>query len=165
MRPGRGKAKGSAFEREVCRKLSLWVTHGEKDDCFWRSAISGGRATVAKRKGKIVRQDGDICAVAPEGHVLTNFWFIECKHVKKLDLEQFLVKGDGLLATFWRKALSQCGQKIPVIIAKQNRWPTLVIAPKGQLEIGISRLPSIKTQRISIWYFESILKCKFGGFR
>lgn len=42
----RGKGKGSAFEREVCKKLSVWWTGDENGDCFWRSAMSGGRSTV-----------------------------------------------------------------------------------------------------------------------
>ena len=90
MRPGMGKAKGSAFEREVCKKLSLWITDGKMDDCLWRSAISGGRATIAHRKGKVVRQGGDICAVSLEGHVLTNKWYIENKHVKKMEAPTWL---------------------------------------------------------------------------
>jgi len=30
----------------------MWLSKNETDDCFWRSAISGGRATVRARKGK-----------------------------------------------------------------------------------------------------------------
>lgn len=130
MKPGRGKAKGSLFEREVCKRLSLWITHGEKEDCLWRSAMSGGRATVAHRKGKIVRQAGDICAVSPEGHAFTDKWYLECKHVKNLGLDQFLVKGTGPLAKFWAKCKDEAEihNREPVIIAKQNGWPILWIS-------------------------------------
>ena len=160
MKPGRGKAKGSAFEREICKALSLWVTHGEKDDCFWRSAISGGRATVARKKGKVVRQDGDITAVSPEGHSLTDRFFIECKHVKKLGLDQFLVKRTGLLAEFWKKAREQSGTKWPIIIAKQNQWPILVISEVGGL-VGLTlppRIPLISHRSAEIWLLGSILR-------
>ena len=37
MRSGGGKQKGSAFEREICKKLSLWFTENERDDIFFRS--------------------------------------------------------------------------------------------------------------------------------
>lgn len=165
MLPGKGKAKGSAFEREICKKLSLWITNGQKDDCFWRSAISGGRATVAKRKGKVVRQDGDICTVSPEGHVLTDVWFLECKHVRKLDLEQFLIQGHGLLATFWKKAVKQAGAKNPIIIAKQNRWPILVITNIGLLGPMLNRVPLISTRHVDIWYFSTLIRNEFKGIK
>ena len=51
MRKGGGKAKGSSFERLICKELSLWITGGEHQDVFWRSAMSGGRSTVAMKKG------------------------------------------------------------------------------------------------------------------
>src|SRR4051794_4734956 len=104
MKKGGGKGKGSSYERYVCKVLSLWITNGEREDVFWRSAMSGGRATVQHRRGVSVRQSGDICAVAPEGHVLTDTLYIECKHVKKLGLDSFLIKGTGPLANFWDKA-------------------------------------------------------------
>lgn len=133
MKPGRGKGKGASFEREVCKKLSLWITNGEREDCLWRSAISGGRATVAYSKGKEVRQAGDVCAVSPEGHALTDHWYIECKHVRKLGLDQFLIKGTGPLAKFWEKCRKEAARykRAPVIIAKQNGWPALLLAERN----------------------------------
>lgn len=125
------KAKGSQFEREVCKALSLWVTHGQREDVFWRSAMSGGRATVAHKKGQSNRQAGDICAVAPEGHALLANFYIECKHVKSLDLDSFFVKNTGALAKFWEVAYrgaSLSGARTPMIVAKQNGWPILVFS-------------------------------------
>jgi hypothetical protein len=129
MRRGGGKNKGSAFERKICKQLSLWVSLGKQSDCFWRSAISGGRATVQHRKGVKVRQSGDICSVSPEGHALTNNWYIECKHYKDLDVASFILKGVGNLAKFWRttKREAERHDKDPLLIAKQNNQPVLVI--------------------------------------
>jgi hypothetical protein len=77
MSNGRSKAKGSSFERDICKRLSLWVSDGEEQDCFWRSAMSGGRSTVANRRGvKLNRQAGDITSTSPEGHALTDKFFI-----------------------------------------------------------------------------------------
>src|SRR5215216_6431446 len=53
--------KGPQWEREVCRALSLWVTNGERVDVFWRSAMSGGRATVHNRS-VIPCHKGDKCS-------------------------------------------------------------------------------------------------------
>jgi hypothetical protein len=129
------KAKGSGFERLVCRRLSLWVSHGKNEDLFWRSSLSGGRATVAQRKGRNVRQAGDICSVAPEGHVLTDDYFIECKSYRNLGIGQFLVSDKGSLVKFWKVACKEARNygRRPMLIVKQNSLPILVIVKTGCL--------------------------------
>lgn len=126
------KQKGAGFERLICKQLSLWITRGKKEDCFWRSAMSGGRATVAAARGKdLRRQAGDICAVSPEGHALTDHWYIECKHVRDMALVAFLLRDRGLLSKFWRTTCEQAEhyQKQPLLIVRQNLLPTLAIMP------------------------------------
>jgi hypothetical protein len=120
------KQKGSEFERAICVRLSLWVTVGKKKDCFWRSAMSGGRATV--KRGE-VRQAGDITAVAPEGHSLTDYYYIECKAYRTLDIASFLVKGVGVLSKFWEVTCREAKShgRHPMLIAKQNNMPILVL--------------------------------------
>lgn len=75
--------KGSNFEREVCKRLSLWWTELEtkpRDDVFWRSSISGGRATVRAKTGKSTFGSyGDIAAVDPIGLPLLKLVTIELK--------------------------------------------------------------------------------------
>ena len=73
-------AKGSAFERELCTRLSLWWTKGERQDVFWRTSNSGGRATVRGRKGKgTYGQYGDVAAIDPVGEPLLKIFTIEAK--------------------------------------------------------------------------------------
>ena len=77
---GRGKNKGSNFEREICKKLSLWWTDGQNDDIFWRTASSGGRATQrSKKKQKTFGQYGDVQATDPIGQPLIDLCNIELK--------------------------------------------------------------------------------------
>lgn len=72
--------KGSGFERELCRRLSLWASGGKDDDWFWRSSQSGGRATTRFRKGKTTRGHcGDICATSKDGEWLTTLVTFEAK--------------------------------------------------------------------------------------
>jgi hypothetical protein len=132
MRPGGGKQKGSAFEREVCKRLSLWVTSNRRSDVFWRSAMSGGRATI---HGTQVQQCGDICAVAREGYQFAASWFVECKHVRKLGIDSFLINGTGELARFWKLArkLARQHSRNPMIIACQNRMPVIVVTKRHAL--------------------------------
>jgi hypothetical protein len=161
MRRGGGKNKGSAFERKICKQLSLWVSFGKQSDCFWRSAISGGRATVQHRKGVKVRQSGDIVSVSPEGHVLTNSWYVECKHVRSLDLASFILKRKGKLAKFWQTATREAEKhdKDALLIAKQNNQPVLVMATV--FPSGVCRLVAtvyIGREEVHIALFDDMIK-------
>ncbi len=73
-------AKGGSFERQICKKLGLWWTGGEREDIFWRTAGSGARATMRKKQGKkTANQEGDICATDPIGQPLIDIVTIELK--------------------------------------------------------------------------------------
>lgn len=72
--------KGSVFEREICKALGRWWSGGERDDIFWRTAGSGGRATCRFRKGKSTAgQYGDVSAVDSIGEPLLQVFSIELK--------------------------------------------------------------------------------------
>lgn len=169
MVPGAGKRKGAAFEREVCTKLSLWVTAGKRKDCFWRSAMSGGRATVhAKKGGNMHSQIGDISAVAPEGHAFLKRFMIECKFIRDLNLQAAAVSGAGPLYDFWIKLALDAVRagKSPLLIAKQNRLPTLVFARASETtkyfgpvsQIELARLFKLEGYRISVFDFDQLLE-------
>jgi hypothetical protein len=73
-RVGSGSRKGGIFERLVSKQLSLWWSDGEDDNIFWRTAASGGRATVRSKKGKrTINNYGDIKADNPIGQP-----FLDC---------------------------------------------------------------------------------------
>lgn len=160
-----GKSKGATYERHIAKLLSLWVTNGEREDVYWRSAMSGGRATVRNRNSdKIeVRQAGDICSVAPEGHVLTDAYYLELKHVKKLSLDQFIIKDTGPLANFWKVAKREAKKhkKLPIIIARQNGWPDLVIAQSGHFNTWTTPIAHRRKGDIGISYLADVLKKEF----
>jgi hypothetical protein len=168
MKPGGGKQKGAQFERDTCVKLSLWVTAGEKRDCFWRSAMSGGRATVFKAKGiDLSRQAGDITAVAPEGHALTNLFFIEAKFYRCLELDRFLF-GGGQLAAFWKTAVTEArshGRK-PMVVAQENRRPALVLVQPGTLSkvskaTALARVNGKLGRPCDVYLFDTLLAAPF----
>ncbi len=72
--------KGGQYEREFCRKLSEWWSGGTRDDIFWRTSSSGGRATQrAKTNRKTFGQYGDIQAVDPIGAPLMRVLCVELK--------------------------------------------------------------------------------------
>lgn len=145
MKTGGGKSKGSAFERYCCKRLSLYVTMGKRDDVFWRSAMSGGRATLQLRKDIVNRaQSGDMTAIAPEGYALCDRCLFENKSYADLGIPQSLLKGSGLLAKFWRDTQKAAARydKVPVLIVKQNLIPVFVLCPPG---LKLFRGPPIMT--------------------
>jgi len=75
-----GKGKGNNFERVICKAISMWFTNQERDDVFWRTDCSGGRAKVRFKVGKSTfGQYGDIQASDPIGQPLINCVTIEVK--------------------------------------------------------------------------------------
>lgn len=157
------KQKGAAFEREACVRLSLWVSGGKERDLFWRSAMSGGRASRGHARGETLRrQAGDICAVSPEGHRLTDEFFIELKHVKDLAIGSFFLKGKGALAGYWTVALREAAryQRRPMLIARQNFFDTIIIVPtngRGR------RIPLAQAHKLaaSVYSFDEVLDQPF----
>lgn len=160
MKPGGGKRKGSKFERVLCKQLSLWVSGGVDADLFWRSSISGGRATVAQRKGQNIRAAGDICAVSPEGHKLTDRFFIEAKHMRDLQLNWFLLQ-EGKLWAIWEHAIDQAlkHKRSPMVIAKQDLFPPLLLVLAS---VQVSRqLPLAELGNCNVYRFEEVIKGPF----
>lgn len=122
------KAKGSGFERTVCKGLSLWVSKGQREDLFWRSAMSGGRATVAfKRGARLTATAGDISAIDPAGAILTNKFLVECKAYADFNFAG-LIKGLGKLYEFWEVAKAEAGRhnRFPMLIGKENNFPIVL---------------------------------------
>lgn len=123
MRPGGSSEKGASFERGVCKKLSLWISEGESTGLFWRSAMSGGRATITLKKDeKLQSQAGDVSAIDEQGHKFISTFFVECKHYSNLNIESAVLKRTGNLINFWKKLQvdAEKYEKRPFLVAKQN---------------------------------------------
>ncbi|OQB42010.1 MAG: hypothetical protein BWY04_00496 [candidate division CPR1 bacterium ADurb.Bin160] len=74
------KEKGKSFEREICKKLSLWISNDKRDDIFWLTSGSGSRATTRFKKNKSTAyQGGDITFTDPVGEPLIKNFHIELK--------------------------------------------------------------------------------------
>lgn len=163
MRKGGGKAKGASFEREICKSLSLWVSKGTQEDVFWRSAMSGGRSTVAHARGKrLAAQAGDISCIHPIGAPFADKFFLECKAYKSLDFVG-LLKGRGKLVEFWAEAVFQADRygKLPLLIAKQNQQPIIACLSDGGLHISKHLIPRVLIApklHLHIVLFEDLLK-------
>lgn len=146
MRKGGGKQKGASFEREVAKKLSIWCSYGQREDCLWRSAMSGGRATVAKKAGKILdAQAGDLSAVNEAGQPLISNFYIELKFYRDLQYAGILT-GKGHLIKFWEQTTTEANtyRKLPMLIARQNSYPAVVcLQRQGMIRFAITDASTI----------------------
>lgn len=113
---GRGQAKGSGFERDICKQLSLWWTGQKRDDIFWRTAGSGGRATNRFKQGKTTTAGayGDLTYLDPIGKPLLDLVCFELKRGYKWELLDLLDKRAGtkpcMFAEFWGQAKTSAKQ-------------------------------------------------------
>jgi len=139
------KDKGSSFERTICKQLSLLVTNGERTDVFWRSALSGGRATLQFDQGIINQaQAGDISAISKEGMWLIDNYQIECKHYKDLEFASGFLSNTGAVYGFWQSLVKDATRrgKKPLLIAKQNNRPIVMLTLPAN---SPSHIPAIIT--------------------
>lgn len=127
-------AKGAGFERHIAKVLGRWWTNGERDDIFWRTSQSGGRATIRKRKGKSTKnQDGDLCATDPIGQPLIDKTTIELKvGYNGWTIKEVIDKKEGVHSTL-EKFFEQCerekesqGKDCWWLITRQDRRETLI---------------------------------------
>ena len=127
--------KGAKFERQISKELSFWWTEGQRDDVFWRTSQSGGRATIRKKQGKNTKnQDGDICATDPIGQPLIDITTIELKvgynswNIKEI-IDSILREKNSKLEDFFeqceREANAQ-NKKCWCLITRQDRRETLI---------------------------------------
>ncbi len=132
------KAKGSSFERVISKKLSLWWTNNEKEDVFWRTSNSGGRATVRGQKGKkTCNQHGDLCAIDPIGEPFLKMFAIEIKKgYSKHTIADLLDKPEKAADQEYEKWIKQAiasqvgsGSRYWMIIVQRNRRECLVFFP------------------------------------
>ncbi|RJQ26098.1 hypothetical protein C4577_04150 [Candidatus Parcubacteria bacterium] len=131
-------AKGGAYERELCKIISLWWSNNEHDDLFWRTSGSGGRATVRGRKGKTTRNHcGDICNTDAIGEPLIKTITFESKRGYSRDTIADLMDcpKNSALQTYedWfeqaETSRKNSGSYAWLIIARRDRREPLVYMP------------------------------------
>lgn len=141
MRKGGGHAKGSSYERDIAKRLSLWWTADlpePRDDIFWRTSGSGARATSrSKNKKKTAYEYGDITFTDPIGKPFIDCFLIECKcgYTDEIDiLDLFHREENSILFYWWQKAIheaEEAGRKNCILITARNRRPELCLINKG----------------------------------
>jgi hypothetical protein len=135
MKTGGGHQKGSSFERELCKQFSLWISHGERDDVFWRTAGSGARATQRLKQNKqTCNSDGDICCLNAEYAWFTDKIRVEIRrgynHWRISEIFKTKISNNGLWA-YWLNLEKECQEigKIPLLCWKPDRKPLIFFFP------------------------------------
>lgn len=110
----------------------MWLTDMRRDDLFWRSSQSGGRATFNVKRGKKHKSSahaGDIVATHPLGHCLTERFLFECKFYKELNVPAFVYNTGGTLSGQWDKTRKQARAhgKLPLMLVRENRRQDLLL--------------------------------------
>jgi len=125
-----GKSKGNAFERKICKNISMWWSGGERDDIFWRTHSSGGRYTQRQKQDKMTyNQEGDITNTHPQGLDFIDNVIVECKHYRNINLWGIITGSKNKLIEWWDKLkdTAEKENKIPWLIVKENNKPILLI--------------------------------------
>ena len=141
-------SKGNNFERLLCKEFSMWWANGKRDDIFWRTQQSGGRATQRRKKGETTAgQYGDMTATDPIGLPLLEAFTFEFKrgyakttlhdlldcqerHAHKQQMQVWMnkVRHESELASshIWL-----------LVIARINRRPMIFFPPKVEHRYGV----------------------------
>jgi hypothetical protein len=137
-------AKGGNYEREICHSLSKWWTGNENDSVFWRTANSGGRATVRGRKGKKTSGHcGDICATDQSAEPFMKLVTIEVKRgYNKDNVFNFIDQKRGKKATDFeqwilqaKSASERAGSMHWMVIARRNQKVAMVYFPTALFDL------------------------------
>lgn len=158
MKKGAGKAKGSAFEREVAKALSLWITDGKDSKQLIRSVLSGGWQGAQQKDGW--RQVGDLAPNGPAGEKFRSLYAVECKHRRGIDLYSLWTRQatEATIEGWWNKLKhdSEQARVYPMLIFKGNSRPTMVgMIQHPPLEIKYAAFDWLG---LKIFQFEDMLK-------
>ena len=151
-------AKGSSFEREICKSLSLWWTQDERDDVFWRTAGSGGRATNRAKRGQATSGAyGDLTYIDAIGKPLLD---VCCFEIKRgygqwciLDIVDRRAGSKACKAEdFWKQATTSAEQadvKYAAVIFKRDQKQIGIMFSKKMLSAAAPYLgPDRSTKAI-----------------
>lgn len=168
-----GSQKGSKWEREFCKILSLWWTQCEKprDDIFWRTASSGGRATQrSKKKQQTFGQYGDVQATDPIGQPLIDLCSIELKRgYSKHNLSDLIDTPHGhkepMYLSFIKQAITDCRLREDesewILIVKRDRREAVLFTPYKFFKrlntiVNVDGIPITKQSETG----SALLRCK-----
>lgn len=167
MRPGGGKAKGSAFEAKVAKMLSAALPIN-----FIKSPGSGARiggknfATIGAMMGEEAMKlfNADVVPVN-EAAVGKQFKFsVECKAYKSPDNFSLIFSGTANLWKWFEESVVDSAKigREPVLIFKWNNTPIYVAVlartNEGMVKPGLQLKGGDADRALDVYEFEELLK-------
>lgn len=133
--------KGGAYERELAKKLSLWISAGVRDDLLWRSVGSGGHWTKISKKAQLVKETqsestfkdhaGDLTYIHKDGKPFIDAVGIESKRRNNPQTEKFLlnIASKKSLSEWWNTHLGICKNldRAAMLVSKENLHPAILV--------------------------------------
>lgn len=141
-------AKGSQFEKDVCKAFSLWITNNKRDDIFYKTSGSGGRATHRQKQNKTTAfSAGDMSFNDILGRRLIEYFLVEIKRgynnkMKVMSLIDKTIKGEPSIVKWFKKGeveRKQNNRRATIIIFRRDYCKT-VIALKEQTYIELENI-------------------------
>ena len=132
--------KGSGFEREMCKKISLWWTNQTRDDIFWRTSGSGARATTRFRRSNknTYGNSGDLKAEDPIGKPFTDVFTVEMKRGYKSwsimdQIDHGKKAAESIFSKFLKQTLMAANRpdcyNYPMLITRKDQHVEMVTIP------------------------------------
>lgn len=137
--PAKSK-KGGKFERYFSEAISLWYSHGEADDWFWRASQSGGRATRRARVKKTTAGHyGDIAACNPQAARLLEVVTIELKvGYNAYSIQDHLDAAPTMADQLWNQWIEQVQEAAETaqtpqwfLVTRRDQRQALITIPNG----------------------------------
>jgi len=156
------KTKGNNFEREICKKLSLWLSYGKDDDLFWRTSSSGGRFTQRLKKGLNTKnQAGDITSTSPQSDFFSRKYLIECKCYKDINIWSLFndMEIKNSVSWWWNVNNSKAIEinKVLILIIRQNFKKDIMLTGNEFPDI-IQPIAYFFVKKIKVYDFNSIIQ-------
>ena len=129
--------KGGRFEGELCRLFSKWFTHGKRDDVFYKTSGSGGRATHRQRLQKQTAfSAGDMSFTDSIGQPFIVYFLVEIKrgYNSRVVFNNLIDKDSKqmpLIVEWFKKAnkeRSQNRRKAVMLLMRRDYAKTLVVS-------------------------------------
>ena len=109
-------AKGSEFERQIAKKMSLWWSNNKRDDIFYRTHASGARHTSRmKKKIKTENSAGDLMYIDEMGKPFIDNVLVEIKRG---------YSGVGRISTKDIRTILMCDGDSQTITSKMKNYIT-----------------------------------------
>ena len=166
---GNKAKKGSQFERDISRTLSLWWSDGKNDALCWRVLGSGGRSTIrAKFNKETAGGYGDLTFTDVVMKPFFDLFLCELKRGYTKDIDPLaIIDGKGkknFLLNVYNKAKMECDfakRYFPLIIFERNRHkPCVMVDVKffHYVSLFAGSIPSILREEITIDVDDYLLK-------